>query len=138
MTFFYGMKIKMDRFMTGRYGSDALNRMLLLLWVLFLIVAFIVATPWLYLPQLILCTVIFYRMLSRNIVRRRKENAAYYDFMRGLGMRWRHMMIRLRDRKTVNFFRCPHCKTEIRMPKKQGRFNIRCPKCEKEFTKEFR
>ena len=137
MTFFSRIKEGMDRFMSGRYGTDALNRGLLLVWLVFLVFGFIFPTPWLFIPQLILCVVIFFRMLSKNAVRRRRENAAYYEWMKKIGAKWRHFTVRIRDRKIANFFRCPQCRADIRMPKKSGSFKIRCPKCGTEFTKTF-
>ena len=128
----------MDRFMTGRYGTDSLNRGLIIVWIVFLVLGFITGWVWLYIPQLILCFVIFFRMLSRNFVKRQRENLAYYELMKKIGSGWRRLLVRIRDRKTANFFRCPRCKADIRMPKKSGRFKIRCPKCGEEFTRSFK
>ena len=50
MTFFSRIKEGMDRFMSGRYGTDALNRGLLLVWLVFLVFGFIFPTPWLFFP----------------------------------------------------------------------------------------
>lgn len=138
MNFIRTVRERINRFMIGRYGTDSLNRGLLILWVVFLVVAVISGSVWLYIPQLILCFIIFFRMLSRNIVRRQRENHAYYGLMRKIGASWRRTMVRIRDRKTANFFRCPRCKADIRMPKQTGSFKIRCPKCGEEFTKTFR
>ncbi|MBP5289514.1 MAG: hypothetical protein J6Z79_06565 [Clostridia bacterium] len=138
MNVFRNIRERMNRFMVGRYGTDALNRGLLILWVVFLIIAFITGSLWLYIPQLILCLIIFWRMLSRNIVRRQRENHGYYELMKKIGTSWRRAMVRLRDRKTANFFRCPRCRADIRMPKQIGSFRIRCPKCGEEFNKTFR
>ena len=138
MNFITRLRAGLDRFMTGRYGSDALNRFLMILWIVLAVIGLIAATPWLYIPQAILCAVVFFRMLSKNVVRRRRENAVYCEWMRSLGLKWRHFTVRIRDRKVANFFRCPHCKAEIRMPKRSGRFQIRCPKCGQTFPKEFK
>ena len=126
------------RFMTGRNGSDALNRGLLILWALFLILGLITRSVWLYIPQFIICVVVFFRMLSRNTARRQRENQAYYGLMKKIGGAWRRLTVRIRDRKVANFFRCPKCRADIRMPKRSGRFKIRCPKCGEEFTKSFK
>ena len=138
MNFIRNVRERMKLFMIGRYGTDALNRGLLIIWTVFLVLGFITGSLWLYIPQLILCAIIFFRMLSRNVVRRQRENYLYYELMRKIGARWRHLMVRLRDRKTANFFRCPKCRADIRMPKQTGSFKIRCPKCGEEFTKSFR
>lgn len=137
MNFIWNIRMKMDRFMTGRYGTDSLNRGLIILWVIFLILGIWTGSVWLYIPQLILCVLVFFRMLSRNIFRRQRENLAYYEMMKKLGASVRRTMVRIRDNRTTNFFRCPYCRADIRMPKKAGSFRIRCPKCGEEFTKTF-
>ena len=127
-----------DKLMTGRYGNDSFNRFLIAVWVVLLVIGFFVRSPWWYLPEFVLCFVIFFRMLSRNVVRRRLENTAYYHFTQRISKRFRHVFVRIRDRKTSRFFRCPQCRAEIRMPRKVGKFRIHCPKCGNSFVKEFR
>ena len=138
MSFIWKIRERVNRLMIGRNGSDALNRGLLILWLPFLIIALLARSPWWYIPPFIICLVIFFRMFSRNVVRRQRENHGYYKMMKKLGASWRRLMVRFRDRKTANFFRCPKCKADIRMPKKTGSFQIRCPRCGEEFTKTFR
>ena len=94
------------KFMAGRYGSDRLNQCLLG-------AAFV----------LILIRSIF-RMYSRNIEARRRENAAFLRFFS-----------RLTD-KQYRYFRCPGCRQVVRVPRGKGKINIRCPKCSRQFIKK--
>ena len=138
MNFFQRFRKSYDRFMQGRYGTDLLNRHLVLLWLVLAIVNLFARSLVLYCVELILCLVVFYRMLSRNIVRRRKESAAYYRLQQRFFGALRHLFVRIRDRKVARFFKCPHCGASIRMPRKVGRFRIRCQKCGGTFEKEFK
>ena len=65
-----------------------------------------------------------FRMYSRNIEARRRENAAFQRFF-----------TRLRDRQN-RYFTCPRCRQVVRVPRGKGRINIRCPKCGEQFVRK--
>jgi len=138
MSYFQKLREKFSRFMYGRYGTDSLNRFLTVLWLFFAILNAVLHSFLLYIFEFILCFFVFFRMLSRNFVKRRKENATYYQLSAKVKGAFRHFAVRIRERKTTRFFHCPHCKAPIRMPRKIGKFNIRCTKCGQTFQKEFK
>ena len=115
-------------FMMGRYGSDTLNKWLLIGGVVLILLGSVFGSrvPWMthlglvaYVP-LAWC---IFRMYSRNIPARRRENAAFVNFF-----------ARLKDREH-RYFRCPKCRQTVRVPCGRGRINIRCPKCAEQFIK---
>lgn len=115
-------------FMMGRYGSDKLNNLLLIAGVVLILLGSIFgrSVPWMsnlglvaYLP-LGWC---IFRMYSRNIAARRRENAAVMGFFS-----------RLKDREH-RYYRCPKCRQTVRVPRGRGRINIRCPRCSERFIK---
>ncbi|MBO7290333.1 MAG: hypothetical protein J6U62_02605, partial [Bacteroidaceae bacterium] len=61
---------------------------------------------------------------SRKVEARLAENAAFEGLLR-----------RIKDR-SHRYFRCPNCKQTVRVPKGQGKINIRCPKCGESFIKK--
>lgn len=124
------------RFMYGRYGSDQLNIALLVAAVatslLSSILSIFLRGSWVYtfilwpLFALLMYGLLgfsFFRMLSRNIYRRQREN-----------QRWKNLCLRVTDRNH-RYFRCPHCRQTMRVPRNRGKINIRCPKCGEKFTK---
>jgi len=117
------------RFMMGRYGTDRLNQWLLGAAVVLLLISLIGSrfAPWMavlsYVAYVPLLWSIF-RMYSRNIAARRRENAAFQRFFS-----------RLTD-KQYRYFRCPGCKQVVRVPRGKGKINIRCPKCSRQFIKK--
>lgn len=131
------MKHRFDRFWEGRCGSDALNRFLILVWVILALVNLIFHAVFLYVLELVLCAVTVVRMLSKNLVRRRRESAVYYALSQKVKAFFRRTWKRFRDRKTVRYFTCPKCRASIRMPRKIGSFRIRCPRCGHVFEKRF-
>ena len=125
------------KFMYGRYGSDQLNIVLLVAAIAvsltnsFLSLIFRnsfvyirILNPILYLLMLALLGFGIFRMLSRNIYARQKENCKF-----------RQLWTCLTDRKN-RYFRCPKCKQTVRVPRKRGKINITCPKCGERFIKK--
>ncbi len=134
MRFLFRMREGFSRFMIGRYGTDSLNQFLTVCWLVLAALNLVFHSLVLYLLELFLCFAIFFRMFSKNIVKRRKEANDWYRFC----TQCRYAVNRFRNRKTTRFFRCPHCSAPLRMPRKIGKFRIRCRKCGKEFVKEFK
>lgn len=130
---FNSLRYKLIQFMSGRYGSDTLNNYLFVLyfivWVLNAIIWSNVISLILDIIQLSLILLIFYRMLSKNIYKRQKENN---DFLRIFGKYlpdWKLIANMHRDRNTHVYKKCPNCKAVLRLKKIKGEHTARCPKC---------
>ena len=126
------MKQRLAQFMAGRNGNDQLNTFLLIVDVILILVASFAGGGLgrvFFLVALALLAVIYLRMLSRNLMRRREENGKY------LRLRYRVTgALRLRkerwvQRKDYKFFVCPACHTTLRVPRGRGRIRIVCRKC---------
>lgn len=112
------------RFMYGRYGPDQLNNALLILGVALTILGWFSSLPFLTFLSYIPLVLVIYRMFSRNVNRRRKENQKFMQFF-----------TRLRDRES-RYFSCPRCHQTVRVPRHRGKINIHCPKCGNYFIKK--
>ena len=66
-----------QRFMYGRYGNDQLNLFLMGLYLLLYLVYLFLRVDLLYLVSFVLLFVTLFRMLSRNMERRRMENLRF-------------------------------------------------------------
>ena len=111
--------------MTGRNGVDQLTLLVLgLSLVTDTVYMFTHFIP-LYLISTALTVYGVFRMLSRNVEKRRAENRAF------LGL-----FSRLRDLRTHHIYRCGSCGQKIRVPRKHGtKVEITCPKCGNRFIK---
>lgn len=141
------------RFFYGRNGTDALSVALLFLAVLLIIVARI--THWrifstLYMVAVFLC---IFRMLSRNITKRREENTLFVQKTGAVGQ-WFHKISTpsapvtstyhththtgapKKDRANYKYLKCPNCKQPLRVPRGKGNIKIRCSSCALEFFKK--
>ena len=129
--------------MYGRYGTDTLSKVnlwaytgvLILYTVLRIVFAFALKGNTLAPTILSICYIVisaalvsllFFRMFSKNIVKRRAENEKFCGFFK-----LRRNMFR--DRKTHVYRKCPKCKAVLRLPKSRGKHTVVCPRCKERF-----
>lgn len=131
------MKEKMYRFMQGRYGSDNLNRFLLIIVAACFILSLFGRRMGIFQILGIACLIYaYFRMFSGNIYKRRAENAAYMKYEFKVKQIWETQKRDMKQRKTHHIYRCPSCKQKIRIPRGKGKIEIRCPKCSATFVKK--
>ena len=137
------MRAWLQRVMAGRNGMDAFNRFLsivtLVLIVLELILGWAVSNvrliSLLNLLVLALLVYMYFRMFSRNIYRRQQENGAYLRRRYAVTSWWSGIWDRWNQRKDYKFFKCPSCRTRLRVPRGKGKLNIVCRKCGTSFQR---
>lgn len=129
------MKEKLQRFMMGRYGVDALNKFLFGATLALLIINMILRSSLLNTLSLLLLVVCYVRMLSRNVQKRYNENVKFLNKKKDLLNYFRKEKSYFEQRKTHHIYKCPTCKQKIRVPKGKGRICITCPSCKTEFIK---
>ena len=125
---------KLAGFFYGRYGNDTLNRVLTGIYLTWLIVFTIVD---IFVSSIIFTLVgwcvtlalflwVMFRMMSRNIYARRRENDKFCGF-------FKLRKNKFRDRKTHVYRKCKTCKAVLRLPKAKGKHFVVCPKCKSRF-----
>ena len=131
MSFFQKMGNAFSRFMYGRNGVDSLGWASLVA-VLLLDTAGLIVRSKNETAQTILATASFllmvwtlFRMFSRNLPKRRSENAW---FLTKIVNPLKSQRARSRD-KDHKYFTCPQCRTVCRVPRGKGKIIITCPKC---------
>ncbi len=138
-------KRRMARFFGGRNGVDALYYCLLVCYALVILIAWLVGTFFgnslggviayavLYVLGLFLLFLIFFRVLSRNIAKRKKENDAFLRIFHKIFRRRGKKNKRPKDDEYYIFRNCKYCKALLRLPREPGRHQVRCPRCEQLF-----
>ena len=128
------MKEKFYRFMQGRYGIDQLNSFLMIVCVICFIVNmfigiivlnFIAYGTWIF---------VLFRMFSKNIYARNRENDKYLNFFSPLS-RWLKLKLMSKQDPSNKYFSCPKCKQMVRVPKGHGTVVVTCPNCQNKFEK---
>lgn len=127
---------KLRRFFAGRYGMDALNKLLFIVAALLLIPLWIWQLRILEVLFFLIIIYAYFRTFSRNIGKRYAENQKYLASTAKIRGFFRKKKYRFDQRKTYRFFHCPKCKQQVRVPKDKGKINIRCPKCGEHFVKK--
>ena len=123
-----------QRFMSGRYGVDALNWALIGAYMVLLVLSSIFGGFVLQLLTTLCVFGAFWRMLSRNIPKRRAENAKFLEVVRPI-IQWHNVRKCRRQDKDHCYFKCPNCGQQLRVPKGKGHIQVTCRSCGASFEK---
>ena len=135
---FYRIREAIIRFMYGRYGSDSLNKFLLICYIIISALNLFIGSFVLYILALSLAVYVFFRMFSRNIYSRQKENTRFLSYKSKITSFFTLNKNRFKERKTHIHKKCPYCKAILRLPRKKGKHSCTCPKCSKSFKVKVR
>ncbi|MBQ9990883.1 MAG: hypothetical protein IJP31_08070 [Lachnospiraceae bacterium] len=122
------LKWHIQRFMIGRNGRDELELAvfyasfilyILGVWLRFSLLEIIAWMGLLY---------SLFRILSKNVYKRREENRRFLQKVQFL-------KLRLSMRKTHKIYCCKGCKRKIRVPRGKGKIEITCPMCGKKMIR---
>lgn len=135
--------------MQGRYGFDEFGKFLLITSMIVILLSNFVRIRFLYLAGLLLLVYAYYRIVSRNIFKRKRENQTYLNFKSKFTGKNRNAMKNWDRQKGTgysggagsgqnqnqqyNYYRCRNCGQTIRVPKGKGTLKITCPKCGNSF-----
>ncbi len=130
------LKQKFAQFMVGRYGVDEFSRFLLGFAVAMMIVNLIIRIPVLNTVVLLLLVYVYFRMFSRNIQGRYRENLKYKELTWKIRSFFTSKKNQAADLKANHIYKCPKCGQKIRIPRGKGKIIVTCPKCKNEFEKK--
>ena len=132
------MRIKMAimRFMQGRNGMDNLAHHALWTGLVMLIVNMFIGMPLVSLVGNALYFYALFRVLSRNVGKRRAENDRYVYFLNNWQKEAKQFIMRLKGTKEYKYFRCPGCKNRLRLRRGCGEKHITCPVCKHQFDQK--
>jgi len=129
------LKNKLYRFMYGRYGGDKLGTVLSWTYFAFVLIYTVIGFFWDNPIFTVVCMAIsltliffvFFRMFSRNITKRRRENEVFCNF-------FKLRKNKFKDRKTHVYRKCKRCKAVLRLPRAKGKHFVVCPRCKNRFS----
>ena len=127
-------KYKLMQFFYGRNGMDHLGYATMVLYLVLALVNSFVNTVFLTVPVFLIALIAFYRILSKDLTRRRKENEAFLRVYRPAKAAVQKQIRRVKDIKTHRYRTCPHCKVTLRLPIKRGKNTVVCPRCKQRVT----
>ena len=124
------------RFMAGRYGPDHLNIAMIVVSLILQLVTVIIRLQVLVYVSYLFIILALFRMLSRNISRRRAENDKFIRYWWPIRTRISRSLASFKHRKTHKFIKCQGCNNTLRVPKGKGKLQITCPKCGERFIRK--
>lgn len=137
MSFFQRLRNSFSRFMYGRNGADQLGLALIWAAILLDVVGMLLKKLALLSGIISVVTTVMvlfalYRVFSRNLEKRRRENARFLERIWWPIKRKFSSGRQQRMDKEHKYFTCPGCKTVCRVPVGKGKIVITCPKCRRE------
>lgn len=128
------MLLRMREMMAGRNGLDKLSLVLF-------IAAFIIeslARLWapLCLFALALAAIAVWRVFSKDLAKRRAENYRFTRISGDISEHFAQLHYHRQEAKQFKFFKCPSCKSQLRVPRGKGKISITCPRCGQKFQKK--
>lgn len=145
---------RLYNFMQGRNGVDALakfsNRLSLVLLLIAIVftylsavflshgsmtaaVVFRVLYFVFYGIGLLLLIYWCFRVFSKNVAKRQKENTQYLYQMQKIRRSFASLKQQWKDRKTYRYFKCPKCRQRMRAPRGKGKIRVTCSSCKNVF-----
>lgn len=134
MGFLERIKYWFRNFMAGRYGADRLSMHMLWLGVGLLFVAMMLSSAVLNAISLVIYALAIARILSKNTVKRSRENLFYVNKTTKIQKAVAHRRNRFKNRKQYRYFKCPSCKSWLRVPRKAGQVKVTCGNCGHKFS----
>lgn len=118
-----------SRLLYGRYGIDKLSLHILYLSILLSFINGFFRTISLNIITTLLLIVSLLRIFSKNYNQRRSESTKWENFILSVRNFFCKCGKRLRDLPHYKYYTCMNCSQTLRVPRKKGTIEIRCPKC---------
>ena len=137
MSFFQRLRNGLSRFMYGRNGADQLGLCIIWTAIVLDLISMLVKKNGIISSIIGLVTTVMvlwalFRVFSRNLEKRRAENAAFLQKIWWPIKRKFNSGKQQRMDKEHKYFTCPNCKTVCRVPVGKGKIVITSPKCRHE------
>ena len=129
---FMNFRYRLMQFMSVRYGADGLSYGLIIFASALAFINVFIRSIFL---QCVVYAMIFYtifRMFSRNIAARRRENQWFMNKVLAFKRNKEVKEQRKADQLHI-YKKCPKCKAVLRLPRRVGKHTTVCPKCNHQF-----
>ena len=122
---------RINKFMQNRYGIDNLYKCLFNIYIILLLVNIIIKSKIIYILDFIILFIITYRVFSKRINARRKENDIYLKLYNKIDK-----YVKRKTDKYNIFKKCRKCKKILKLPipYERGIKKVKCPSCGKSNT----
>ena len=130
---------KLQQFMYGRNGVDGFSIFLVVVYFILRSASTFSRNIVLYILSLLIFVFLIYRIFSKNLYQRHKENDFFMKYYNIIALWFRGSAQLSRERSQVRpthkIYVCPKCKKHLKVPKGKGKIEICCP-CGNKFIKK--
>lgn len=123
-----------NQLLRGYNGIDSLFYVNLILIIVCIVLNIFINNFFLSLIQLLLIILIVFRIFSKNISARQKENRLFENIIRTPKKKIKLYWNIIKNYNHALYKKCPYCKQMIKLPLKKGKHDVICPTCKKKFT----
>ena len=127
------VKAFFSKMLQGRNGLDYLGYCSLLTALIISVLASALRLGALSLVSTALYILTLFRILSRDTARRVEENRRFTAWVDKTGTSFRQSWTRLKNVRKFKYFRCPQCKSWLRLPCGAGSGTVTCSGCQHSF-----
>ncbi len=135
------MLYKLRQFFYGRYityGNDLLSKVLIFTCLGLAILNLFLRIIFIQIIEYALIIFFLYRLFSKNISKRQRENAKLLGFINKLKSRKEFIKRKQREKETHVYKTCPQCSVILRLKRIKGEHNVICPRCKNNFKVTIR
>lgn len=125
-------RYRLMQFMSGRYGMDNLSVAIIFTAGICSVINIFIGSRIVQLVVYLLLFLALFRMLSRNIEVRRRENNLFNEKV-GFIKRKKQLYVQRKNDRCHVYKKCPSCKAVLRLPHRIGEHTTVCPRCNKQF-----
>ena len=125
-------RYRLMQFMSGRNGVDGLFYAIFGVAAVLSIANCFIRSLVLQIIVYVLVGFAFFRIMSRNIEARRRENQ-WFNKIKFLYVYKRNIRRQRKADYSHVYKKCPRCRAVLRLPRRKGKHTTVCPKCNKGF-----
>lgn len=124
---------RLTTWMRGRNGADELGNAVISVSIILLLINVFAHTRVLSLLALLLALYSCWRMSSKAVAQRRKENRAFLKALGPAARFLRNPGSTINEQRSYKHLTCPSCGQQMRVPRGKGKMRVTCPRCQKKF-----
>lgn len=117
----------------GRNGSDELASAVVTVAIVIILIDLFANTHWLNWVGLLLLAYAWFRISSKNITARARENSLALSKAGTIVRFLANPFAAAKENKNYVHLACPHCGQKVRIPRGKGKVRITCPACKTRF-----
>ena len=136
MSFLRNLGQRFAAFMSGRNGVDQLGLACLIASLVLQVIGTLTGLGILLIISFALYGYTIFRVFSRKSYKREEENQRFAAWWNQTKTKIRQFILRLKLSRQYKYFKCPQCKTLLRMNRGEGEKDICCPKCQNRFKQK--